>query len=232
MGAFPRTWEDLVLNNIESNSSVDVRENIIIEKDSTTAMVLCTVKKLRKRLVRIEQFTPKFETVLGISPHDGINPFTLARTVNHAISQKIFKFRLLHLDIFTKQRMFKFKMTNDDLCEFCKEIETLKHAIWDCPRARVVWCNLRIMMTFLNIHSNINFETLFIGLNPTIPIIDTLITRLTQLLLSSDRSGQITDVITKNCIHNYALVHKYKVTKKQSCTESIMWEKIISWSKN
>ena len=86
----------------------------------------------------------------------------------------------------TKQRMFKFKMTNSDQCDICGEVETLKHAIWDCRRARVAWGTFDNILTALGLPITISFNTLFIGLNPTNGKIETMITKLTQTLLSFD----------------------------------------------
>jgi hypothetical protein len=40
------------------------------------------------------------------------------------------RYRLLHGDIFCKERMFRFKMSESPACERCGEIETIKHQFY------------------------------------------------------------------------------------------------------
>ena len=222
--AFPANWEILILKNIECNSSIDVRQNVVLGHRVIFPVSLCKVKNIRLRLVRNNQITPKYETVLGIIPHENINPFLVARQVNFATSQKIFKFRLLHLDIFTKQRMFKFKMTNSDQCDICGEVETLKHAIWDCRRARVAWGTFDNILTALGLPITISFNTLFIGLNPTNGKIETMITKLTQTLLSFDRSTMLSEHSIRNTLYSYAILNSYKKNNKKEDKDPTTWE--------
>ncbi len=183
------------------------------------------------RLVKVENMIPKYKSCFNIDPHDGINPFISARLSNYATSQKIFKYRLLHGDIFTRERMFKFKMVDSDQCVLCNETETLKHAIWLCPRARLVWRTLNNMIESLNLQYTITFESLFIGNNPLNRVLDSLITKLTQSLLSYDRSRCYSEQTIKNMMFNYAVIHKYKFKRKNNQSESIAWENIIEWCK-
>ena len=74
------------------------------------------------------------------------------------------KFRLLHMDIFTKERMFKFKMTQSENCDFCGIKENVKHVLCECGRARSVWNSLDIILSEAGITSEIKFENIFIRL--------------------------------------------------------------------
>ena len=207
LGEFPTKWGNLIRGNIESNSNLDIRENIIIDRDKSTKISCCTVKEIRNRLVKGVHETPKFERVFGIIAHEGINPFEIARIVNYSTSQRIFKFRLLHLDIFSRQRMFKFKMIDNDKCEVCGEVETIKHAIWECPRARLVWDTFKNMMRAVDTEIRLTFDSLFVGFNPTNIVAETIITKLTQVLLSYDRSTIIGDNALKTLLLSYAFLN-------------------------
>jgi len=229
IGVFPKVWEQLILSNIEANSEIDVRLNIVIDKETVKPGKACTVKDIRKRLVRTDVITPKYITSLGITPHDGINPFVTARKANHATAQKIFKFRLLHMDIFTKQRMFKFKMIESEVCDICNEVETLRHAIWDCRRAKAVWQSFNCMLQSLAVQVNVSFENIFIGFSPPNFVLESITTRLTQYLLSYDRTKQITQQNVKNLLRNYALLNKRINISKRLKEHEIVWENIIQW---
>ncbi len=102
----------------------------MVDINKPTKMLDCTVAAIKRGLLTINSTNLfPFERKLGIIPHEGINPFVTARIVNHSTNLRIFKFRLLHMDIFTKQRMFKFKMTQSEACDFCGELEDVKHVL-------------------------------------------------------------------------------------------------------
>ena len=42
-------------------------------------------------------------------------------------------------DIFSKERMCRFGMINNNTCERCHEIETTKHLLWGCVESRNIW---------------------------------------------------------------------------------------------
>jgi len=136
---FPSIWETEILNNVGANHCLDIRDSFYMQGSVFLPIRSYTVKIIRKCLSYERQESFKYSSRLDISPHEGINPFLTNRLVNYAVSQRIFKFRLLHLDIFTKDRMFKFKMINNESCDTCGERETIIHAIWECNRAKIVW---------------------------------------------------------------------------------------------
>jgi hypothetical protein len=225
---FPLKWENLVQENIECNDNVEINENIVLES-GVVSIDNCVVKTIRTRLVKEKIDKQKFERVFAIEPHEGLNPFIISREVNHSMSQRIFKFRLLHLDIFTRQRMFKFKMTDSENCEICGETETIKHAIWDCIRAKEVWDIFKRMLGDLEINNEVTFESLFIGFKPTNAIVETMITRLTQSILSYDRSSHLGRQAIINILINYAQLNKSIKYKKNTKVEFITWNKILEW---
>ena len=50
--------------------------------------------------------------------------------------------RLVSRDFYTKERMFRFRMSRTDECERCGEVETYMHLLWGCRgcrEARGVW---------------------------------------------------------------------------------------------
>jgi hypothetical protein len=49
------------------------------------------------------------------------------------------RYRLLHGDIFCKERMYRFKMSESPECERCGEVETIKHQFYECDSAFNSW---------------------------------------------------------------------------------------------
>ncbi len=224
---FPAIWVNEVQNNIEVNQYLDVREKFYVQGPTLLPVNSYTVKFLRKCLTFESQDNFKFNRKLGITQHEGINPFLTARLVNYATSQRIFKFRLLHLDIFTKDRMFKFKMVNTDKCDICGVTETIVHAIWECPRAKSVWNSFRNLLRGAGLPDSLELINLFVGYNPTNQVIETMITKLTQSLLSYDRSTYITEAKCKNIVNNFAFLNKTYEHKYKNSVHLLIWDKIL-----
>ena len=228
---FPKVWKESIVDNIECNSTIDVRDNIMLGLETYVKTVNCTVKEIRSRIVKSKAEQFKFQSVLGITPYDGINPFVTARLINHSMSQRIFKFRLLHLDIFTKQRMFKFKMVDSDKCDTCGEVETIKHVLWECRRAKLVWDKINEMLLFIGSGVRIAFDNIFVGFNPTNRVVETVITRTTQMLLSYERSSEISIQALKVMLLGFAYVNSNKSGKINS-NDSSTWKNISIWCRN
>ena len=230
---FPFNWAKVVLDNIECDSNLDIRNNIMLTQNMSTKITSCTVRAIRNRLVTIENLEKfKFERVLNIIPHEGINPFETARKVNYSTSQKIFKFRLLHLDIFTNQRMFKFKMVDNDKCAICGEIETIKHAIWECNRAKLVWEYVKRLISVISSEINVTFDSLLIGFNPTNPIAETILTRVTQRLLSYDRSSVIVQQELRVILMQYANLNTNDKCRSVKVQDHNIWNRVKEWCKS
>ena len=48
-------------------------------------------------------------------------------------------YRLINKDFFTKVRMCRFKMVDNNTCERCGLEETVKHLLWECVETRLMW---------------------------------------------------------------------------------------------
>ncbi len=225
--AFPSGWVSLVRENIECNGSIVVRDNVVLEKGKVYKIESCSVGMIKKGLLREYIKDPfPFETKLGITQHEGINPFTVARIVNHSVNLKIFKFRLLHMDIFSKERMFKFKMTQNDNCDHCGLKETVKHVLWDCARAREVWNRLEVILRAVDIAKEIKFENIFIGYSPTDAVLEGIITRVTQILLRIDRENGIEERLLRYEL--IQLARQYVKVRLKSRADKDLWLKIVN----
>jgi len=231
---FPSAWETKILSNIEADELVDIRSNFYIRGGSILPIKAYTVKSIRKSIVFEKQNNFKYNRILNIQQNDGTNPFITNRIVNHATSQRIFKFRLLHLDIFTKERMYKFKMTQNDKCDICGEVETVKHAIWECSRAKRVWELFRSLIRSIDESIGLTFENLFVGYDPTNKVIETMITRITQSLLSFERNSYISDPALKNIVSRYAYKNKFIECKRKKINlkDIEKWERVLMWCSN
>jgi len=225
LNVFPKNWAELIRENIECDNNIDLRDSILISNNKHVSHRKCTVGQIKTRLLsNNESFTFPFETKLGLVAHEGLNPFVTCRKILFSTNLKIFKFRLLHCDIFSKQRMFKFKMSPNENCDLCNICETIKHVLWECPRAATLWRFLSDIINTIGSELVLSFECLFIGFAPTEPVFEAIITRMCQILLRIDRSSLIpTGVITNEIV---TLANLYLFNKKTKDMNKIMWANI------
>jgi len=220
MVSFPKSWP-LIINNNESDYRIDIRYNIPIAKKGVTNSRAITVKSIRSRILKTPAnpvFT--FESKLNIVRNEQLNPFIINRMANKSEHMRMIKFRFLHCDIFSKQRMFKFKMCESDRCDYCGNVETIRHLIWECERAKRVWETLNNFLRACGIDQVIDYSSLYTGINPINLVIEILITKVTQLILQIDRSNLISEQKLKSEI--IFLSKMYKDSKDRNSWEIIM----------
>jgi hypothetical protein len=103
--------------------------------------------------------------------------------------------------------MFRFKMSTSSNCDHCGEIEDVKHVLWECERAKKVWHCFKLIVSSVGIDNHLDFANIFIGYNPTQDVIETIITRISQILLRPDRSNHLENSIIEFEILLLAMKH-------------------------
>jgi len=231
VNAFAKGWIRLIQDNITCNSEIELADNIMLDNNKSVKSDKCTVAMIKKRLLTDNNRDPfPFESKLGITRHEGLNPFIVARKVNHSTNLKIFKFRLLHMDIFTKERMFKYKMTTNEKCDFCGVKETVRHVLWECQRARGLWNNLNILLSTSGNEAEICFDNLFVGFNPTNKVLECIITRFTQILLRIDRANAFSNELIRSELIQLATQNIF--IKNESIIILNSWKQILGSLQN
>ncbi len=153
---------------------------------------------------------------LGITGNtEGKNPFLEYRKSNISSRLRYFKFRLLHGDIYSKERMFKFKMADSDKCDHCSLVENTRHLIWECPRAKRVWESVRRVVNVYDRDEVLNYECVFFGMTTGNTVLNSLITAITRLIISKDRKEHIpipllTTAIVSHCLMNIDAKNKVR----------------------
>ncbi|KAH3717806.1 hypothetical protein DPMN_060602 [Dreissena polymorpha] len=72
-----------------------------------------------------------------------------------------FQYKYIHRIIATNKYLFKCKLSNSNLCDFCSEnIETIEHLFWECKHIQPIWNQLvsfleqqqlNVKLSFLNV---------------------------------------------------------------------------------
>jgi hypothetical protein len=49
------------------------------------------------------------------------------------------------------EKMFKYKMVNNNKCKRCENVETYKHLLWECIEAKKIWVAFNEFVTHLSL---------------------------------------------------------------------------------
>jgi hypothetical protein len=79
--------------------------------------------------------TQDFKAKLGIISYKKENIIKFRGQCKNVKLRHIY-FRLISKDFFTMEKMHKYKMTNDNKCTRCQEIESYRHLIWECTEVK------------------------------------------------------------------------------------------------
>ena len=66
------------------------------------------------------------------------------KTLNYLTNtaQKNAVIRFCHGDIYSKERLFRFGLNDSPLCDYCNEVETVNHKVFECRVAKTFWREL------------------------------------------------------------------------------------------
>ena len=78
------------------------------------------------------------KTKLGLQEFDKENIIKFRKKCKNIKLRHIF-YRLISGDIFSKERMYRFGMIDNNLCERCQQTESTKHLLWGCMESRNIW---------------------------------------------------------------------------------------------
>jgi hypothetical protein len=91
--------------------------------------------------------------------------------------------RIIHRDIYTKEKLCRYNLIDNSICPRCNEIETFEHKILECTYVRLIW--KEVLKITKNRQRPINIETAiaaYTGNNPTIVTVHAeILSRLIQL---------------------------------------------------
>ena len=65
--------------------------------------------------------------------------------------------RLMHGDIYSKERLYRFGMSDSPMCDYCGELETIDHKIWECAQLRSLWKELAVLTKRDNMPLDLDF---------------------------------------------------------------------------
>jgi len=221
---FPRAWASAITMDIDYDSSVTYEHEFPSHQLSLISHSLVSVKSIRNTFLEWE-VTPthpyldnnKFQL---LNVNSDINPFITLRKCLHMPRDRFYKYRILQGDIFCKERMFKFKMVESSNCDFClEEVETIKHMLWDCPRAQQGWRYLKRLCGQAYNDEYVNYDSIVLGSANFIPLVETLIMLTLKCITAKDRSNSIDNDHLTNKFKSQYIIEKAAMKNKKIAFE-------------
>ena len=141
LNAFPAGLAELASNfNEDNNVDPDVRYSIMGENRNWLKLNKVTTKELQTILKSSlgKVSSQDHKTKLGIDEFDKENILKFRKKCKNTKLRHV-HYRLISGDIFSKERMCRFGMINNNTCERCQQIESTKHLLWECVESRNIW---------------------------------------------------------------------------------------------
>ena len=160
------------------------------------------------------------ETNIPISPKmvqtsDSQSLKKLARSIASLTNCKLKSIilRCLHGDVYCRERMFRFGMTDDNKCSRCSQVETIEHMLFTCKYVSELW---KLIGSVTGI-KNSNLQEI-LGLNPIHDKVTlTIHAEILRRLLAIERPVEAIKDLLKSAVRSLSIVEKgfskYQVKK-------------------
>jgi hypothetical protein len=140
-----------------------------------------------------------------------------------------FKFRLLHKGIFSKSRLHKIKLVENNFCDFCLQSaeinEDINHLLWGCPGSRETWDNLQQILTDLSIDYQVSLKSIIKGIQNASISVELIVTVIAQLLARKCRPKSLNSNRIKREITSLMKTEEFIAKKLGKIDDhNIKWE--------
>ena len=168
-----------------------------------------TVKQLQSRLkIALNKVTEVDYCLKNKIKEFDLSEIMLVRKQVKNVKLRNVYYRLINNDFYSKTKLKKFKITQDDKCERCQQIETTRHLLWDCHWSQKMWKNLNIIFDQQKLSIKIqSFEDIFNFKNSS--CINTIKLRLINELIQIERPKHLDQQNITNIIRNLMKLEKY-----------------------
>ena len=167
LNAFPQEWrKELKLNrasiygntqhqNLSSFTLYVDGKKKSLEKLFSKSLYQIFVSKISCKPTAMKKYDKAFNTDTSHLDWEKIYLLPFKTTLHTKLRE--FQYKILNRILYTNDMLFKFKKVDSPLCYFCgKELETLEHLFFCCPKVHVFWNEVAVM---LNSHG-ITFKSL------------------------------------------------------------------------
>jgi hypothetical protein len=168
-----------------------------------------------------------FESRLGIQDYENSNIIYFRRSCKNVKLRHIF-FRLMNKDFYSKDRMFRFKMIDNEICDRCGQTETFRHLLWECKESKKIWqsYNAFLEQLKLKIFQIKDFKSLFEI--KSIPVLDTIKVSIIKELIQIERPTNWTIENVNKIVRELKGIEYYNAAKTGSLDKTTKrWIQIL-----
>ena len=143
--AIPQNWRLIIKQSQQHYHPQLFNDTVFIKMDGKDVDILKTTSKLLYKKFKSKKQTPptaqkKLKNKYPELAVEWTKIYSLPFVVTIETKLREFQYKLLNNILFTNEKLFKFKMTESPLCNFCKkEVESLEHLLFDCENTEVFW---------------------------------------------------------------------------------------------
>ena len=135
LNAIPTSWKKKLKTSSKENESNDC-ENKGIDIQNISSKVLRNI--LTKQIFEKPTSLRKLEKA-GFSANEISHIYELPFKLTLDVRMSIFQFKINHNILYTKSRLFRDKITENDKCYLCSGSQTLVHLFDECVSSKVFW---------------------------------------------------------------------------------------------
>jgi hypothetical protein len=221
INSFPKHLINIAkLFNEDINSDREKFDYMLIKPHIRVLLTSISTKDLqitlKNALNRIDK--PNFDEKLGIINFDTTNIIQFRSNCKNSKLRNIY-FRLIHNDFFTHSRMFRYKMTSNDKCPRCGDVESTKHLLWDCSQVRHIWSLFNKLVQSVGSHCDqvLKYDDVYTATSSA--AINLIKIRLIQEMIQIERPAGWTDIHITKILNEIMNCEKYNATKSNSITK-------------
>jgi hypothetical protein len=143
--AIPPNWKLTIKQSQQHYHPQIFNDTIFVKMDGKDVDILKTTSKLLYKEFKSKKQTPptaqkKLQHKYPELAVEWTKIYSLPFVVTIETKLREFQYKLLNDIIFTNEKLFRFKMIESPLCNFCKkEVESLEHLLFYCKCTEVFW---------------------------------------------------------------------------------------------
>jgi len=168
LNTFPKVWKQYWL--ARNNKSIHKTDNLPISMNIWKTHANISTKQIKNRIINIKQLNENEVKNLVSLKHDFpldenmVNPFLELRKWTKETNLRNVQYKILHNIYPTAVHLHKWCLRASPDCGHCQQVETIKHAIYDCEIARETLMNFKhIMLENIGIDISITQQEMITG---------------------------------------------------------------------
>ena len=173
--AFPEEWRKILKKNKNSISSetydlIQTDFNLRIQGKKVNLQNLKSkslydsfVSKISSIPTAQKKYNEAFSTHASQLDWEKIYLLPFKTTLDTKLRE--FQYKILNRILYTNKMLFKFKKVDSPLCDFCeKELETIEHLFFHCPKVCMFWDDLKVLLNSVNITVRFDIKDVLFGI--------------------------------------------------------------------